>query len=164
MAELTHWKKLHNPDYLGSYALQPGEEPVFTIKEVKREVVPDTNGKKEECTVVYFKEEKKPMVLNVTNAKTITKVTGSPFIEEWVGKRIQLFVDKIRAFGEDNVECLRVRPKAPPAAKPVLDESYKGWEAALAAVSKKETTVREIEKKYTLTAESKKALMEAENA
>ena len=24
---LTHWKKLMNPDYLGGYALQPGQEP-----------------------------------------------------------------------------------------------------------------------------------------
>lgn len=23
----THWKKLTNPDYLGAYAFDPGEEP-----------------------------------------------------------------------------------------------------------------------------------------
>lgn len=26
MENLTHWKKLTNPDYLGAYALQPGED------------------------------------------------------------------------------------------------------------------------------------------
>ena len=31
---LTHWKKLTNPDYLGAYALQPGEDLIATIKEV----------------------------------------------------------------------------------------------------------------------------------
>ena len=39
MSDKTHWKKLTNPNYLGSYAFQPGEEKTVTIKEVKRELV-----------------------------------------------------------------------------------------------------------------------------
>ena len=31
MAELTHWKKFHNPDYLGSYSLDPGKDMILTI-------------------------------------------------------------------------------------------------------------------------------------
>lgn len=55
MSEKTHWKKLTSPDYLGSYAFQPGEEKTVTIKDVKRETVynPSSSGK-EECTVAYF--------------------------------------------------------------------------------------------------------------
>ena len=44
MSEKTHWKKLNNPDYLGSYAFQPGEEKTVTIKEVKREMVFNPSG------------------------------------------------------------------------------------------------------------------------
>lgn len=75
MSDKTHWKKLTNPDYLGSYAFQPGEEKTVTIKEVKRELVfnPSASGK-EECTVAYFVEDIKPMILNTTNCKTIAKV------------------------------------------------------------------------------------------
>ena len=77
METKTHWKKLNNPDYLGSYAFQPGEEKTLTIKEVKRELVYNPSGSgKEECTVVYFQEDVKPLILNATNAKTITKVWG----------------------------------------------------------------------------------------
>ena len=45
---LTHWKKLDNPDYIGAYAFQPGEEKTLTIKNVRREVVVGAEGKKEE--------------------------------------------------------------------------------------------------------------------
>ena len=45
----THWKKLTNPNYLGSWCFQPGEEKVVTIREVKQEIVQNQNGK-EECT------------------------------------------------------------------------------------------------------------------
>ena len=52
----THWKKLTNPDYLGAYALTPGQDLIATIKTVKREIVTGPEGKKEECSVCYFAE------------------------------------------------------------------------------------------------------------
>ena len=110
----THWKKLQNPDYLGSYAFQPGEEKTVTIKEVKRELIfnPSNSGK-EECTVVYFVEDLKPLILNATNAKMIAKVWGTPYIEDWKGLQIILGVKKISAFGEmvDAVRVINRRPE-----------------------------------------------------
>ena len=69
MKTLTHWKKLTNPDYLGSYDFEQGEERIVTIKDVKRVMVNGPDGKREECTVAYFEENYKPMILNVTNQK-----------------------------------------------------------------------------------------------
>ena len=137
---LTHWKKLQNPDYLGAYSLQPGEEPVYTIAKVGLEIVTGTDGKKDECTVARFMEKVKPMILNATNCKTIAKMYGTPFIEKWAGLKIQIYAAKIKAFGEE-VEALRIRPKVPTASKPVLHESYNGWGAALAAIKNVETTI-----------------------
>jgi hypothetical protein len=113
MNEKTHWKKLNNPDYLGSYAFQPGEEKTVTIKEVKREMVfnPSNNGK-EECTVAYFVEDVKPLILNTTNCKAIAKVWGTPYIEDWTGRKITLKVKKISAFGE-MVDAVRVSSERP---------------------------------------------------
>lgn len=108
----THWKKLHNPDYLGAYALEPGKDLIVTIKSAGNEIVTGPDGKKEECMVIHFAEKVKPMIINSTNAKTITKLFKTPYIEDWQGKKIQLFTDKVKAFGEV-VEALRVRPKAP---------------------------------------------------
>jgi len=109
----THWKKLQNPDYLGSYALDPGKDLIVTIQYVRAETVTGPDNRKDECAVVHFVERDiKPMVLNVTNSKTIAKLTGSPLIEDWAGQKIQIFVDKVKAFG-DIVEALRIRATAP---------------------------------------------------
>lgn len=118
----THWKKLNNPDYLGAYALEPGQELVATIKVVRKEMVTGPDGKKEECTVVHFAEKEiKPLILNTTNAKTIQKIYKTPYIEEWQGRKIQLYVETVRAFGE-MVEALRIRPFIPKITGPVSSE------------------------------------------
>lgn len=73
MTNKTHWKKLTHPDYLGAYALNPGEERTLTIKSVASELVVGTDGKKEECIVARFTEDEKPMILNKTNMKNHTE-------------------------------------------------------------------------------------------
>ena len=82
MAEqkLTNWKNLANYDYLGAYSLQGITNQVtLTIKDVKKERVTAAGGASEYCIVVYFNETNKngvvvkPMVMNKTNCKMITK-------------------------------------------------------------------------------------------
>lgn len=107
----THWKKLTNPNYLGSWSFQPGEEKTVTIKEVKQEIITNQNGK-EECTIAYFHEDVKPLILNKTNGEMIAKVWGTPYIEDWSGKKITLKVKKISAFGE-MMDAVRVSNKRP---------------------------------------------------
>jgi len=107
----THWKSLTNTNYLGAYAFQPGEEKTVTIKEVKQEIVQNERGK-EECTVVYFVEDIKPLILNKTNGDAIAKVWGTPYIEDWNGKKITLKVKKVSAFG-DMVDAVRVSKERP---------------------------------------------------
>lgn len=114
--EKTHWKQLHNPDYIGAYALAPGKDMILTIKNVTKEMVMGSDGKKEELMVMYFLEPVKPMIVNSTNAKTIEKLYHSPYIEDWAGRKVQLFSEKVRAFG-DVVDALRIRPKIPAAEK-----------------------------------------------
>ena len=108
----THWKKLINPDYLGAYSLDPGKDMVLTIRQVKKEMITGTDGKKEECIVCYWQEDQKPMILNVTNCKMIAKLLKTPYIERWAGHRIQIGAEVVSAFGE-KVEALRVRKALP---------------------------------------------------
>lgn len=139
----THYKRLMNPDYLGAYALDPGKDLIVTIRSVANEMIIGADGKKEECIVARFGERDiKPMILNATNCKAITKLAGSPFIENWQGLKIQLYVEKVKAFG-DVVEALRVRPFKPKveAEQPILHctecgvvlEEYEGRPAAWVA-------------------------------
>jgi len=111
----THWKKLTNPDYLGAYAFEPGEEKIGTIAYVREESVIGADGKKEDCTVAHFSEkELKPLILNATNCKAITKLYESPYIEDWAGKRIVMRVQQVKAFGEV-VDAVRIKPEIPKA-------------------------------------------------
>ena len=62
---------------------------------------------------MHFTENVKPLVLNATNSKTITKLLKTPYIEQWAGRKIQLYVEQgIKAFG-DVVDAIRVRPFLP---------------------------------------------------
>ena len=110
----THWKKLTNPDFLGAYEIMSlGHDLVLTIKSISNEMITGADGKKEECVIARFIENVKPMILNKTNMKTIDKnLKYGPFIENWAGKKIQVYSASIKAFG-DVVDALRIRPTVP---------------------------------------------------
>lgn len=116
---MTHWKQLINMDYIGAYALPDGKDLTLTIDHVVKENVTGNNGKKEMCMVLYFKEKDyKPMILNRTNAKSITALVGSPYVEKWQGQRITLYATTTR-LGGDTVECLRIRPTVSEKTAPI---------------------------------------------
>ena len=111
----THWKKLQNPDYLGAYSLEPGQDLIVTIKLVQNEQVKNERGT-EECMVAHFEEKGvKPMIINTTNAKMIQKLLKTPYIEDWKGHKIQIYAANVKAFGEV-MEALRVRNYKPKEA------------------------------------------------
>lgn len=146
MSEKTHWKKFHNPDYLGAYAFQPGERKILTISKAVQEVVTGQGNRKEDCLVVHFQEGEKPLICNVTNSKAITKVAGSPFIEDWPNVKIELYTEKVNAFG-DMVDAVRVKRSAPIVTKPNLTNI----EGAAQAVAAGTATRESIETHYTVT-------------
>ncbi|MBR5808841.1 MAG: hypothetical protein IKY39_01870 [Clostridia bacterium] len=119
-----HWKKMFNPDYIGAYELEEGQELILTIKTVQPEMVTGDRGRKEELLVARFEENVKPMILNKTNCKTIQKIYRTPEIEKWMGKKIQIYATTT-TFGGEVVECLRIRDKAPVIEPPVYCESCK---------------------------------------
>ena len=132
----THWKKYgENPDYLGSWDFDEGEERTFTIASVRTESESGTDGKKEDCRVMRFKEPGvKPMIVNATNAKMIQKLYKTPYVEDWTGKRVAIHVEPIRAFGEV-WDALRVMNKIPPVpqkggAAPICSDCEKKIDAA----------------------------------
>ncbi len=107
----THWKKLTNPNYLGAYAFNSGEEKIVTIDYVAQEEIVGADGRSDKCIVAHLIDEK-PLILNKTNCKAITKLLGTPYIEEWAGARIVLQVQRVKAFGEET-DAVRIKPKLP---------------------------------------------------
>lgn len=107
MAEHVHWKKTTNPNYLGAYAFEDGKDMIVKIKDVKIETVQNQQGR-EDKPVAHFEGDVKPLILNSTNMQAIEKSTGTPYMDEWVGKKIQLYVTIVSAFGT-TTDAVRVR-------------------------------------------------------
>lgn len=149
----THWKKLINPDYIGAYALPNGQDLTVTIDYVQRETVTGSGGKKEDCTVAHLVGQK-PMILNVTNSKSIAKLYG-PFIEEWAGKQITLYASMTKLAGE-MVECLRVRPQVMKPRKPEIADSR--LTKAIASIKAGEYAVEKLRSSFDLTDEQEERL------
>lgn len=151
----THFKKLKNPDYLGSWDLADENgnfrNKAVTITKVTKKMVHDGRGGQEECVTVDF-NECKPMIMNSTNLKTIYKVLNSPYIEDWFGRKIELTVEKVKAFGEIH-DALRV-------VKTSLDLNPKHpkWAGAKKALAEGKVTIEAIKKQYTLSPENEKLL------
>ena len=108
----THWKKLSNTKYMGSWDFEPDEEKILTIANVGQEEVTSPDGTIEMKRVITFEEDEKPMICNNVNAAAIEGAYSSPYMEDWIGKAIILVVQKVQAFGK-LTDAIRVRPVKP---------------------------------------------------
>ena len=100
------------------------------------------------------------MLLNSTNAKKIKILARTPYIEEWTGQRIQIYVQEgVKAFGELH-DALRIRPTVPALKKPDLIPSSKSWEGAKKAVQEGTASFESLNKHYTITQENFNLLKE----
>lgn len=116
----THWKKVvSDPNFIGEGDFQEGEEKVLTIEKVNQaETVQTAEGKSKKAVIHWKEAGNKPMILNVARSKSIEKVAGSGYFEDWPGVQVQLYIEHgIKAFG-DVVSAVRVRPFRPKAQAP----------------------------------------------
>lgn len=159
MTEKTHWKRLQNPDYIGAYWLDPGQDKTVQIDYVVREQITGAGGKKDECTVAHLLNEK-PFILNATNCKTIAKMYGN-FIEDWAGQPITVYATTTKMAGEV-VECLRIRPSIPkPMRQSITDARL---EKAIEAIAAGKYTKEELLGKFELTEQQSKRFTDWEQA
>lgn len=119
MDEKTHWKKLMDKTYIGDWTFEgkSGDIIATISKVVQEEVFEPTSNTKSKEVIVYFKEIPEKLVCNTTNAKRIEAITGTGFVEDWVGYKIALYFDKNVKFGGKAVGGVRVRTEAPSAPK-----------------------------------------------
>ena len=93
----THWKSLADTSqFLGKQHFDPDAgDLIVTIERVEANTVADARrNSKENKRILYFMEpEVRPLILNSTNGNKIEKLLGTPYTEEWAGKKIALWVD-----------------------------------------------------------------------
>lgn len=128
----THWRQLVDNEYLGSWDFDENEIKTFTIKSVNAKKVVNIQGSPTKF-IIDFMEDKRPMIANVTNMKTIGKVLGTDDYTKWSGNAISLKVEKVEAFREVTDAIRVVRQKPVPVKKPIKPED---WDKAMKAIEK----------------------------
>lgn len=152
---MAHWKQIIEGKYIGAYCLD-GKDLIVIIESIGKEEVKTEQTK--DCLVAHLKGQK-PMIINSTNCKVLTKLFDSPNVEDWINKPFTVFPTKVRAFGE-TVEALRIRPTLPKIELPELTPTHKKWQGAKDAILSGNATIADIEKKYTISPENKVLLCE----
>jgi hypothetical protein len=108
-----------------------GTGALMTIAGCHQHNVAKEGAEPEHKWCLAFEETDKPLVLNWINIQLCEKICGSDDTDEWVGKRIVLYVDPTVSFGGKVTGGIRVRApkqtggaKAKPKPEPeYIDES-----------------------------------------
>lgn len=145
----THWRKLKDTNYLGAWDVVENEL-ILTIADIQSKNVQSPDGKTEELPVMTFKEDYKPMILNATNFKAIQKAHNSPFLEDWIGKKIAIYVTSVKAFGSV-VDALRIKPSAPKTTKTVLTVDNPKFKSIKEKLASGETTIDTVKQYFELS-------------
>lgn len=121
-AKRTHIETLVEKDYLGAWDFAD-REYTLTIERVEKKTLTMRGGIKKVCPVLTFKGARKKFVLAArTNRDTIANMYG-PYVEEWPGKAITLFMDpKCKSPSGGVCPGIRIRPSVPKSAGEVLPE------------------------------------------
>lgn len=115
---MPHYKTMYDEkDMLFAFDLG-GKEVTVTIEKVWAGEISGEQGRKSKKPFVSFRGKTKKLALNKTNGKTIAQLYGTD-TAAWVGKSITIY-PTTTTFGNDTVECIRVKPSIPraPAAPP----------------------------------------------
>lgn len=115
MAEHKHWKADLPADFFGAQHLVDGKDVIVQIADVRMESIRNQQGAQDKL-VIYFDGDIKPKkwIVNKTNGQRIENVLGTPYVDEWIGKKIQLYSEMVNAFGKTS-PAIRVREFAPKA-------------------------------------------------
>lgn len=120
------YRKFSDKRFLYHWDLPEDEDLVVTIDHIEQETL--ENKKKnttERKLVLYFKESGiKPLALNKKeNPSRISKALGSRKIEDWVGKKIALYIAE-ESRSEDGL-AIRVRTTAPRVTEAICEDCKK---------------------------------------
>jgi len=163
----TDWRKYRKSTHLASADLDAMETDniplIFTIKDVKYEQGVDVSGTKQDGIFCYFVEPIKPLKLNSTNNKILAGFSKKDgligkechVIENWIGMRIELYVDRNVKMMGAITDGVRVKP-----IQPVTKTKRAFTEANFEAAKKANATIETIEKSYSITNEIKTKYLE----
>lgn len=94
-----------------------GAGALMTVEGCEKHNVAKEGAEPEHKWCLAFAETDKPLVLNSTNIQLCERIFGSDDTDEWIGKKVVLYVDPNVSYGGKVVGGIRVRaPKKAAAA------------------------------------------------
>jgi hypothetical protein len=159
MENKTHWLSSPNKNYLGHWDLPENEDLILTIKsagfeEVINPTVRENHPDRIKLKKVIHWVEKgyKPLIVNQKNSMAIYKSTSTRYIEDSIGKKLQLYIGQDRSpQSRDLVDCVRVRHKITKKATSKESLSDARLNDAIKAIKSGKFTVDAFKAKYSLT-------------
>ena len=110
---MTHWRKLMDErEYIYAEDLQ-GKACDVQISRIVAGQLTGEKNRKTKKPLCYFAGKKKPLALNKTNCKTLTNITGTGEIEQWIGQWITIFPTTTNDPTGNVVDCIRINPRPP---------------------------------------------------
>lgn len=106
-----NYKQHMDKPWLGEWDLPENDDLIVEIDYVDKEAVKSDQGTESKMTI-HLKDGLKPMICNITNGDAIAAALGTPLVEQWAGRKIQLYRESVRAFGKTTM-AIRVRPFPP---------------------------------------------------
>lgn len=101
------------------------DEQLVTIQNIQKVNIAKENEKPQWKYAMTFEELAKPLLLNSTNIKLAAKACDSQDSDDWIGKKIVIYVDENITFGNDIVGGLRLRGVKRKAATIAQQQAHK---------------------------------------
>ena len=141
MEKGTNYRNVYKSDHLGAVDLdefiESGKDLIFTIKYVKQEMGAKVAGNKIDANIAYFVENIKPLVLNATNARIISRFAKSTHVEKWNNIPVELYIDHNVKFKGVTVDGVRVKQRQPNIVKKLPSINDSSFTRLLAALENK---------------------------
>lgn len=93
-----------------------GQGLLVTVSGVEKHNVAKEGAEPELKWCLEFAEHDKPLVLNSTNIQLCERIFGSDDTDQWINKKLVLYVDPTISYGGKVVGGIRVRQPKPQAA------------------------------------------------
>ena len=119
---MTHWRKNLDPNWIGTYVLPEGQQIEALVTKVHFEKGLKVAGKTKDGYVADFAANaffNKPMLLNPTNLKRLTLLTGNPNFESWVNVPVFLTQEMSKMPDGTQDYALRIGFAKPQPAKKI---------------------------------------------
>lgn len=104
------------------------DEMTLTITGSDITTFKERNGDTKQQIYLEFEETEKPLGLNKTNYSVLQSIFRSPETDDWVGKKIVIFVTQTDMQGQ-TVDCIRIKRKATETLNAGLEKQRKAQAA-----------------------------------